>query len=55
VTGKQLFKELLKEKYDVKDYPVVIDGMDIDGEDIEITGVQIDDEGKRILLLTSDE
>jgi hypothetical protein len=54
MTGKQLLHELQKEKYDVKDYVVVIDGMDIDGVDIEITGVQIDDEGKRILLLTSE-
>lgn len=55
MTGKQLFKELQKEKYDVKDYPVVIDGIDVDGEDIEITGIELDAEGKRILLLTSDE
>jgi hypothetical protein len=54
MTGKQLLHELQKEKYDVKDYVVVIDGMDIDGVDIEITRAEMAGDGKRILLLTSE-
>jgi hypothetical protein len=37
-----------------KHYPMIIDGMDIDGVDIEITRAEMAGDGKRILLLTSE-